>query len=792
MPKLRRSVVRFVVVLALVASLVSLAPDAAAAAGPTMVVTPNTGLVDGETVSVVATGVDPNATFVFTQCGSAALKIFTGQLPPDNNPNDGCNAQRNTIVYSDSQGVAAGTLQLNSVMSTAVGPDDCRIDSCFVSLFVLHGSGGPFIQNLTFDPNGPVTPGAPPTRTAPGAPGALGTASTGSSVTSTVPVGVAGDVTSPGTTTGPYRTPFTPTPPPVTPVSGEGLLRLALSADGTSWASASDPAVVVDVSVDGGTPQQLVLFDGSEPFTYAGFTGPLTTGTHTVTVAVDPTQTVGTAPPVAQLQDVSLTVVDPTNPAYLADAYAPVMYGRTTSAAHDTPLITYAGSTPQPGGATTLAYTVIWSHEDAGTGFIPWLLAGGYGRTTDIENAISFTVQPDGSVSGASYLWGGQPPDYPDTQGAISETDVPFTGAFDGRHPVLRDATGNNDFSDVGTTAFRFQQAPVAPPAPGQTREGAMDANPWTYRIMGEESARFYTNTSSDPLSPQIGDARQYAIVQYSVSGSGVTSVGIDLQLAGSGTWYENDLGSGYPFVKVGRGRTVVKLPVGWQGTPLTGLRLRVFPAAAAPSVHLDAITVEQLAQDWTLSTVPVPAPQIVGATPTVPTALQLVAVSGAGQSGPAGSRLSAPLVARVTDSLGEPVAGAPVTFTAPTGGPSVLFASCSCTTETVTSAADGTATSGPLVTGSVRGEAAVAATTVDPLTPAVSFAITTTTDAPPTTAPPTSAPPTTALASPLTSGPPTTNGPGTGPGAGTGGGGAAVPAAPVATPVAAVPTFTG
>ncbi len=785
----RRTSVVVVTVLAMAVPIVALSPGIAAAGGPAMVVTPNTGLVDGQTISVVATGVDPNATLVFTQCGSAALKIFTGQLPPDINPADGCNAQRNTILYSDSQGVVAGTLAVNSVMSTAVGPDDCRTDSCFVALFVLHGSGGPLIQSLSFD-RGPVPPSPPPVQTTPSSPGALGTASTGSSVTISVPAGVAGDVTTPGATSGPYRAPFAPSPSPASPVAGEGLLRLALSGDGTSWGSASDPAAVVDVSVDGGATQQLVLFNGSTPFAYAGFTGPLTTGTHSVTVTVDPALSTGTAPPVAQIQDVSLTVVDPTNPSYLAYAYAPVMYGRSTSAAHDTPLITYAGSTPQAGGATSFSYTVIWSHENAGTGFIPWLLSGGYGRTTDIENAISFTVQPDGSVTNASYLWGGQPPDYPDTQGAISETDVPFAGAYDGHHPVIRDATGNNDFSDIGTTAFRFQQVPVAPPAPGQTREGAMDANPWTYRIMGEESARFYTNASADPLSPQIGDARQYAIVQYSISGTGAASVGIDLQLARSDTWYENDLGSGYPFAGVGQGRTVVKLPVGWQGTAITGLRLRVFPAAAAASVHLDAITVQQLADDWTLSTVSVPAPQIVGAAPTIPASLQLAAVSGSGQSGAAGMSLAAPLVARVADSLGEPVAGAAVTFTAPASGASVMFASCSCATETVTSGADGIATSGPLTTGSAAGAGTVFATTVDPLTRAVPFTVTTTTNAPPTTASPSTTPPTTAAPTSAPGAP--TGGFPTGTTASSTSGVGTTSSTPVATAVAYQPSFTG
>ena len=131
---------------------------------------------------------------------------------------------------------------------------------------------------------------------------------------------------------------------------------------------------------------------------------------------------------------------------------------------------------------------MIWSHEDAGTGFVPFLLAGSWGRLTDIENAISFTVAPDGSVERRQLPVGRPAARLPRHRRArSSETDVPFAGSYWGHHPILRDATGNNDFSDQGTTAFRFQQAPVAPPAPDQPREAVMDANPWTYQVMGEE-----------------------------------------------------------------------------------------------------------------------------------------------------------------------------------------------------------------------------------------------------------------------------------------------------------------
>uniref|UniRef100_UPI000806940E autotransporter domain-containing protein n=2 Tax=Tritonibacter mobilis TaxID=379347 RepID=UPI000806940E len=67
---------------------------------------------------------------------------------------------------------------------------------------------------------------------------------------------------------------------------------------------------------------------------------------------------------------------------------------------------------------------------------------------------------------------------------------------------------------------------------------------------------------------------------------------------------------------------------------------------------------------------------------------------SGSGQVVEVGAQFAAPLVALVTDSGGAGVAGVDVTFTAPASGASVVFASTGTRSETVTTGADGTATS--------------------------------------------------------------------------------------------------
>jgi hypothetical protein len=364
--------------------------------------------------------------------------------------------------------------------------------------------------------------------------------------------------------------------------------------------------------------QQFVLFWGTSPFVYAGFTGPVRlSDRYSVKISVEPTAALrglsqsGPLPPQAVLLASALEEVSPTNPQYLAYTYAPVLYGRSTSALHDVPMLIYAAVSPASGGAHVLSYVVVFSHEDGGTGYLPFLEWGTWGRMTDIDNAISFTVSAAGSVSGAQYLWGGEPIGFPDSQTSPREVDRPFTGVWWGKHPVLRDATGNNQFADFGTTPFRFQLAPVAAPAPGGVREAAMDANPFTYEVMADEVARWYTDLSTSPSSPDPGQAEQYAIVDMDTAGRGVSSVAVDVRLSGSDQWFRSDLGWGYPLVGTGHVRTVVKLPVGWGSTSITGLQLAVEPPSAASTLTVRFVHIERFTGTQVLQ-IPVPNASVV------------------------------------------------------------------------------------------------------------------------------------------------------------------------------------
>jgi hypothetical protein len=391
--------------------------------------------------------------------------------------------------------------------------------------------------------------------------------------------------------------------------AGEGELWLTMDAPGTSWASPTDTAAVVDVSVDGGTAQQIVLFDGASPFTYTGFTGPLTPGPHQLSVRVDPALSHTGVPPTVDVLSARLGVVPAGGPQYDMAAYAPVVYGRTSAASKYTQLLMDASDSPGPSGDQQLSYTYVISAHDQGDSIVPAYQWGLWGRMTDIVTMVAETVAPDGAVLSASYASCGCEgiPDFPDSVMAPQETTAPIpAGDYDGHHPVLRDASATNYLSDQGTTPLRFQQAPVAAPPPGQVREEVMDANPWTYEISNEELPREHV-ISTDPDDILVGDYRQYAIIDSDVVPHGAQDVQFEIRLAGDPGWYSTDyrqmtagVPSTFPFNDGGHDRTVIKLPLDWGRRAIVGLRVRLdAPAGTTATGEVESLEVLEVTSDW-------------------------------------------------------------------------------------------------------------------------------------------------------------------------------------------------
>jgi hypothetical protein len=551
----------------------------------------------GRSLRVSGENFTPHAAVVVAQCSPNALKAA---LKAVSMALDDCDEHFVGVTSTRADGSFTVRARAEPTIQTASGEVDCRKVSCLLGAVNLSSlQGAPLqvaISPLSFSKSASSAPAPRPAKqllsetygSPPLTPGRPARTEVIAYPAGSLGPGRIGQVTSV-----PAR------PLPRRPLRGEGLLSLTMSAPQTSWSSPVDTSVVVQARVDHGSWQQIVLFAGAKPFTYEGFTGPLRSGRHVVEVRIRRDLShVGDHSPLAVIVNQSLRVVTARSTSGLELAHAPVLYDRRVSTTQDTPLITYGTNVPEPAGARRLTYVVTWSHEDAGTGFVPWLEWGTWGRMTDIETAITFTVDRRGRPGQATYLTcvtcGRH---FPENRTALDETEAPFRGSWFHGHPVLRVATGNNDFSDVGTTAMRFQQALAAPPLPGDTREGAMDRNPWTYSVMGSELVRNRADYSTSAGSAGPGDPRQYLIVQLDATARQAAAVGVDIRFAGSAQVYSNDLGTTYPLYDGGQGRTVVKVPMAVVSHPITMLRLRLLGrtgSASAPSVVVHRLRVLQ------------------------------------------------------------------------------------------------------------------------------------------------------------------------------------------------------
>jgi hypothetical protein len=691
--------------LALASSLLVPSIPAGAARPATMTVVPAAGLVDGQRVSVVLRGAAPTSVWAVAECGPGALAFYVDHSHPSQ---DGCEQRTSWVMPVDAGKMGALSVSLHAVLTTAVGAVDCRSSQCFIALQELTGIDGSGLKlaNLTFAAS--ACDVAKSCRTAPdawspqggrptGVSGPLQDTSGGTGIaeaTATSPAVVSG-LTPLDASTSPERTAPGPYVGPLDAgLSGggegspQGVLALALSAPGTSWGPGNASAVVADVTVTDVTTsavlptQQVVLHRGATTFTYTCALGAISSShTYTATVAAERDARLGglsqlparngpggrvVQAPRLVVADAAVLAVADTTTIGLADRYAPVIYGRSTSALHDTPLLLDATVTPV-GDGESIDYTAIFSHEDAGTAYVPSLELATWGRLTDIETVVHLDVAADGSITGGTYFWGGVPrTGYPDSAGALREVSKAFSlttpRQWEGTHPVIRVATGNNDVVAGSTSPFRFDLPVVAGPAAGATRESVMDAHPFTYGVMADEAARWYANLDDTPTSPQMGDVSQYVVADLATSVVPGTSVsGLALEVEVSGTWFSADQGWGYPQVGAGHLRTTVKLPFGWSTGQVQAVRVAVSPPSSASGVTVDALALSHVADDGTLTPVPPLAPSVVGRTPAV---TPVVAASryAAGSD----HARSGYLLVRVADALGYPLDGITTTMALP------------------------------------------------------------------------------------------------------------------------------
>ena len=350
---------------------------------------------------------------------------------------------------------------------------------------------------------------------------------------------------------------------------GEALVRFTASARGADWVRPGGESAVVELFVDGRYASDLVV-PSAERTPREVALGAVTAGRHRLVVRFSAAKSAPVADRV-WLRDVRVEVAAAGLDLNTVLSHAPVVIGRVLpelgsplqNATTDTPLLAWHEQRPAATpGNRVLEYSLVWSNEDGGTN-TPALMAR-WGRTTDIEWVYRVEVDAAGHrVPGTAVF---QAPDH---------QTLPFTGTYEGDHPVLQTCTVNNNMCDVvvvppgGTMRF-FLAADQTRPA-DRAREELMDANPWTYPVMAKEMVREgKVEVPSDPATPEMGDQRSYLFIEVDKdTGAGSQpgtppGLAVGVRLRGDPTLYRSDHSQlSWAIARDDPAATTVELPLG-------------------------------------------------------------------------------------------------------------------------------------------------------------------------------------------------------------------------------------
>jgi hypothetical protein len=393
------------------------------------------------------------------------------------------------------------------------------------------------------------------------------------------------------------RLPFT------TSRAGEEFLDVTVSARGVDWADRGNESSVVSAFVDGTYVTDIVITSAS-PTARQFALGNLDAGRHTLRLHYAEDRSPSDAGH-ARLTGLRFSTVGTDDPDYIADKYAPVVYGRNLgqlggpfqNSFTDTPLVAWheilPATTP---GHQVIEYSVIWSNEDGGTD-TPALMAR-WGRSTDIEWIYRVEVDADGNRVPGTGVY--QAPNH--------ET-LPFAGQYDDGHPLLETCTSNNNMCDVVDDPMRFslstqQTRPVEAP-----REYVMDTNAWTYPVMAQEMLREgKIESPSDPSTKLVGDQRTYLYVAAdhdTVPPEAAGGVGliVEVKLEGDPTTYLSSHGdNSWSMNRDVPAATTVELPAGTTPADVASLTVTRVPLGAdngAPITVTDIDRAFFLGQDY-------------------------------------------------------------------------------------------------------------------------------------------------------------------------------------------------
>jgi hypothetical protein len=298
--------------------------------------------------------------------------------------------------------------------------------------------------------------------------------------------------------------------------------------------------------------------------------GNLEKGKHQLEIALNPDRS---APRTQDAEVLGLHTLFPVSDtkAYSAEdlnalRYSPVLYARANSIDRftDVPLLMYYEVEHPAAERTLIRYTVIFTNEDGGTPSAA--LMARWGRATDIEWVYEVVLEGSRIVE--------------ETYQGVEHETKPFKGQrIMGAHPLLADASDNNNFSDQACSSVRVALFPQKADMTIASRESVMDMAPWTYRIMAEELVRERRITSDPTQVSQIADPRDYLYIEASSEQQG-TAVAFDATLA-DGKVIQSDFGDARLRIdRSGIFRSAIRLPHRTPASSLSQVTMRCTPTS--------------------------------------------------------------------------------------------------------------------------------------------------------------------------------------------------------------------
>ncbi|WP_232303691.1 hypothetical protein [Pseudofrankia sp. DC12] len=343
---------------------------------------------------------------------------------------------------------------------------------------------------------------------------------------------------------------------PFSSAGGDVILTMKTASPEASWGTMGSESAVLSLSVDGKYTSDVVIattFAVSRSIDL----GDLTAGSHNLQVKFDDDRS-PSGTKTANVTDLKFSTLAATDDGYAASQFAPIVYGRSgqgatadingpfQTAVTDTPMVAFHTETPATTpGNTILRYSVVYSNED-GAPSVPEMLAQ-WGRSAEINWAYQVEVDGGGKAVPGSAMVRGQ-----------DGSTVPYTGGYEGTHPVIQTCGLTNDVCGKTDGQMRYTLSALDNIDPeNEAPERIMDDNPWTYWMMSQELIR-EGKTAEDPLDDpsanptrSAGDPRSYLYLVLRKSTQGATpntdnawvGVTIGIKLAGDPTIYRSDLG---------------------------------------------------------------------------------------------------------------------------------------------------------------------------------------------------------------------------------------------------------